>query len=122
MKTNVSYLVTDLRDIDVTLKMAPVAYIAQVPGGVGVMALNARGYTLNLENADDDDGSEILLEDNEETGRVIIHAEEGSIVLDVLDLDNWRKNVRPVYGDGGQVFSRDSEVNAYYYQRLLGME
>jgi hypothetical protein len=119
MKTDISYEVIDLRDVDQTHKMLSVAMVQPMPGGLSILALNRRGLFLDLESIPDD---EAPIEDHEDQGRLIVHTEEGTIVLEALGLDNWRKNVLPFFGDDGQVFSRDKEVNDHYYQRLREME
>ena len=115
-----SYEITDLRDIEPGAKLGLVGIILPVVGGINIKAINRRGLAIDAEAYPNDDDLPIEAYPNE--GRMLLHMPEGTIIMERLTLANWRKNVKPFYGDNGQVFSRDSEVNEYYLDFVKRVE
>jgi hypothetical protein len=115
MKLQASYEVTDMRDIAPHLKLLYAANIYRYGPVLELRSLNNAGLVVDLTDEDEDDP---MFEDRPDERKVIFHTPEGIIVLEELNLANWRRSVLPFVGDDGQVFSRDHEVNEYFHNRI----
>ena len=115
MNTNISYEIVDLRKIEAFEKMGPVAILTRIPGGMAITSSNNRGLSIDLRDVPDE---EYPIEDHEAEGRLVVHTADGTIVMERLGLANWRRGVLPFVNKPDAVFSRDNEVNEYYYRRI----
>lgn len=116
MKTDVAYEVVDLRDRTHTHLLGVIGVISQVPGGIEIKT-NTIGTIVDLTQDDDD----TMIQDNGD-GTITFNTPEGTIFLEELRLDNWRRRAVPVLPPDQPNYRTDSEVQEAVYNLLRNLD
>ena len=109
MRTDIAYEVIDSRDTK--FKLGVMAVLQYIPGGIKVVGSGRRHIDVDLEANDDG------LEDDHQNGMVVIHTDDGTVVLDALTVARYRSNVAPRYGEW--LDFDDNEACARYFHQVI---
>jgi len=109
MKTDLAYVVCDLRQTDCPL--GGVARIATIPGGFAVQDTTGRAQKLFY-----DDEYPESLKDESEAGILEIRTDKGRVILEAVNLANWRDDLEPFFDTPN--FQTDEEAQAWFAELL----
>lgn len=116
MKTDIAYEISDLRNGDEVPLLGVVGIITRVPGGIEIKSNTMVGLFVDLE-ADTDD---VILQDNGD--QVIFNLPEGTVHLEKLRVENYRRRVLPFLDLPQPFYLKDDEVNVAFYVELKEMD
>lgn len=110
------YELVDLRKLEPWMPMlAPAAMLKNVIGGLELQAANNRGFVLQIP-----DDNEEVVEQHADLGQVVLHTEQGRVILTPLSLDSYNRSVRP-FVNGPRLRTTD-EVQSFWKTAIRSAE